>query len=271
MQKKVVLVALSLVAVLSIVGAVSAQEAPPPAPDIQAQVPPRPPRPGQDGGRLGQGAPVLRELLQIVADELALEPRALADLLRDQTLAEVITAQNGDAAAITAAVEAALTERIHQAVTDGSLTQERANLLLGNLEETVTNAINGAYRDLRDGLRGGDRPGQGGLRGGWLGETRPLINAAADATGLTPLEIGQAVRGGQTLGEVITANGGDSAAVVSAAVATVTEKLDEAVSNGRITEEQERAMIGGLQAFYEAVLNGALRPDAAPGGDGAAV
>jgi hypothetical protein len=264
MQKKVVLVALSVIAILSIVGAASAQEVPaePTTPDAQAQVPPRP---GQDGGRLGQGAPVLRELLQIVADDLSMEPRDVLEQLRDQSLADLIAAQNGDVAVITANVVAAMTERINAAVTDGNLTQERADLLLGNLEETVTNAINGVYRDLRDGLRGGDRPGQGGMRGGGLlGDTRPLINAAVEATGLTAQEIGQAVRSGQTLSEVITANGGDPAAVVSAAIATVTEKLDEAVTNGRITAEQESAMIGGLQAFYEAVLNGAMRPAEAP-------
>jgi hypothetical protein len=262
MKKKVVLVALSLIAVLSIVGAASAQEVPAEPTTPGQEMPLRPLRPGQGPGR---GGDILRELLQIVADDLQMEPRDILEQLRGQSLADVIAAQNGDVAMITANVVAAMTERINQAVADGNLAQERADLLLGSLEETVTNAINGVYRDLRDGLRGGDRPGQGGMRGGGLlGDTRPLINAAVEATGLTAQEIGQAVRGGQTLSEVISANGGDPAAVVSAAIASVTEKLDAAVTNGRITAEQESAMIGGLQAFYEAVLNGALRPAEAP-------
>jgi hypothetical protein len=155
-------------------------------------------------------------------------------------------------------------------VANGSLTQERADAILSNIEQTVQNAINGVYRDLRQGLRGGEHPGMGGgMRGGMFGDTLPLINAASDATGLIPREIGAAVRGGQTLSEVITAHGGDPAAVVNAAIAAVTARLDEAVTNGRITAEQESAMIDGLRAFYEAALNGAFRPAEAPDAAGA--
>lgn len=269
-MKKIVLVGISVLSVMSIAaGVVGAQDTPatPAAPDAQTM--PQPPRLGMMGGRLGQGG-VLRDLLQIVADDLQMEPRDVLEALRDQSLADVIASANGDVATITADVVAVVTERVNTAVANGNLSQERADAILGNLEETVTNAINGMYRELRQGMgggrpgMGGERPGMGGLRGGLLGDTLPLINAASDATGLTPREIGEAVRGGQTLGEVITANGADPAAVVDAALAEVSAKLDTAVTNGRITAEQESAMLGGLKAFYEAALGGAFRPAAAP-------
>jgi hypothetical protein len=89
-----------------------------------------------------------------------------------------------------------------------------------------------------------------------------LFNAAADATGLTGQEIVQAMRAGKTLGEVITENGGSPDAVIATAVAQVKETLDPAVANGRLTQEQEDAMLNGIEAFYNAVMNGAFRPQA---------
>ena len=38
---------------------------------------------------------------------------------------------------ITADITAAITDRVNQAVTDGKLTQERADQILGNLDDTV--------------------------------------------------------------------------------------------------------------------------------------
>ncbi len=272
MKKQIVSVALSAVAVMSIVGAVSAQDTPPatPVPPDRAQG--VPPLRGQGRGAGQPGAPVLRELLQIVAGDLSMEPQAVVQALRGQTLADVIAANSGDLTKITADVTAAVTERVNQAVTDGNLTQERADAILGNLDAAIQSALNGELRELRPGSNGnGNRPGQGGLRGALQGDALPLINAAADATGLTAREIADAIRGGQTLSEVITANSADPAAVESAALATVKAKLDEAVTNGRLTEAQETAMLDGLKAFYDAALTGAFRPAQTPARDGATV
>ena len=72
------------------------------------------------------------------------------------------------------------------------------------------------------------------------------------------------------LSEVITANGGDPAAVETAAIATATKRLDQVRTNGNLTQDQENAMIGGLKAFYDAVLNGNFRPQAQPQATGSA-
>ncbi|MEP7291833.1 MAG: hypothetical protein ABI835_08610, partial [Chloroflexota bacterium] len=128
----------------------------------------------------------------------------------------------------------------------------------------------GLRGELRGGLRGETRPGLGGGRLEQFHDTRPLISAAAEATGLTGQEIAQEMRtNSSTLGEVITAHNGDPTAVVAAAVATVKTQLDEAVTSGRITQVQEDNMLTGLQAFYEAILGGAFRPAAAEAVDAA--
>ncbi len=255
MKKTIGLVIVSVVAVMALVGVVSAQD--------QGQQPTTPDRPGLDGRfpRLNAGVQLLGDLAQIVADDLGIERADLVEQLRGQTLADLIAANGGDVDQITADVTAAVTDRVNQAVADGNLPQERADQILANLDETVQSALNGTLRD------GMGRPGLGsrlplGQRPFLQNDRRLLINAALDATGLTGQELVQAMRDGKTLSDVITENGGSPDAVVASAIAQVKATLDPAVANGRLTQEQEDAMLNGLEAFYNAVMGGAFRPEA---------
>jgi hypothetical protein len=250
--KKISFLIIAVIVAISVAGVVSAQETTPqPAPSTAGN------------------EPILRQLLQIVADDLSLQTQDIVQQMRGQSLADVIAANNGDLAKITADVTAAVTNSVKQAVTDGELTQERADLILGNLDTMVQNALQGngpiaAVRGRLGGRLGGQqngRPPMGGLRPDMLGiDIRPLLSAAQDATQLTARQIAEEIRGGKTLAEVITAHGGDPAAVETAAIATATQKLDEVRTNGNLTKDQETAMINGLKAFYDAVLSGNLRP-----------
>ncbi len=254
-MKKISLLIITVIAAISVVGVVSAQEATPQ------------PMPSTAGNE-----PILRQLLQVVAADLSLQPQDILQQMRGQSLADVIAANSGDLTKITADITSAITERINQAVSDGQLTQQRADQFLANLDMTVQNALSGsgplAQRRGGFGGRFGGQPGNGqraplngGLRPGRLAlDVRPLLKAAEDATQLTPLQIAQEIRGGKTLAEVITAHGGDPAAVETAALVTATQNLDEARTNGRLTQDQENAMVTGLKAFYDAVLNGNFRP-----------
>ncbi len=262
MLKKIGFIVLGLVAVLSVVGAASAQDTTKTPSADQAQAA-QPPLPATGGTGIG------RELLQIVAQDLNLQPRELLQQMRGKTLNDVITAQNGDVAKITADVIAAVTTRVNQAVTDGQITQERATQILGNLSDTVTQALDGQLRNNLLGRLGGLRPGLGGQRSGQGGQVRPnllnrdvspLLSAVRDTLGLTNQQIAEELRGGKTLNDVITAHNGDANAIVDAAVTTATQRLDKVRTNGGLTQDQENAMLDGLKAFYQAVLNGAFRP-----------
>lgn len=265
MLRKIGLLVLSVVAAATLVGAASAQDAQTPLSD---QTQPTQPLPVQNGG-------ILRDLLQIVAGDLGLEPRDLLKQLRGQTLADVIAAQNGDLAQISADVVAALTERVNQAVANGRLTQERADQIIANLSANVEKALDG---ELRGGLLdrfGGALPGIGGLRPNpdtrpnrLNRDTRPLLDAIQNALGLTGQQVAEELRGGSTLGEIISAHNGDPAAIVDTAVAAATERLDSIRANGTLTQAQEDAMLSGLKAFYEAILNGAFHPQAAQAAQG---
>lgn len=254
MKQKIGLLVVAVVAAVSIVGVASAQ---------QGQ--PNPPPAG------GRGASIIRELVQIVTDDLGIAPADLWEQLQDQSLADVIAANGGDVATITADVTAAITGRINTALEDGTITQERADAILSRLPEVVENALNGEYsalRGFRPGLRDQFGRGQLGERGGLFGEmlrldALPLVNAAADATGLTAREIAEQIRAGSTLSEVISANGGTPEAVITAAIAAAQTRLDEAVANGRFTQQQADDILTGVRAFYDAAMSGTLRPNVA--------
>ncbi len=65
-----------------------------------------------------------------------------------------------------------------------------------------------------------------------------LVDAVAEATGLTEDEVIAALQEGQTFAEIAAAQGVDSQAVVDALLADRQAVLEQAVADGRITQEQ---------------------------------
>jgi hypothetical protein len=78
-----------------------------------------------------------------------------------------------------------------------------------------------------------EEPGNGpsGRPGRGMDERGLLIEIVAEETGLTPAEVLAQVREGNTLADVITANGGSVDAVVEAAVTAMTENLSTRVTD----------------------------------------
>jgi hypothetical protein len=200
-------------------------------------------------GRGGRQPGAIRQVVNIVADETGLQPRDILMQLRDGlTLADVITANGGSVDQVIADSVAQLTANINQAVTDGKMTQERADQALSNLQDVVTRGINGELFP--------NRLDRGAVRGS---AQRILVDTVADSTGLTAPQILQETRGGSTLAEVITANGGDVDAVVSSAVASATAQINAAVTEGRLGQEQADQLLTNLPDLYTAAVNGELR------------
>jgi uncharacterized coiled-coil protein SlyX len=115
----------------------------------------------------------------------------------------------------------------------------------------------------------GGRGGRGGQmgdgqRGGRLGEDHQiyLMQAVMDATGLNLIEVSTQVRNGATLGEIVTANGGSIDAVAADAVAGVTEAINQAVADGRLTQEQADQALARITEVFTNVLTGEARDQA---------
>lgn len=99
------------------------------------------------------------------------------------------------------------------------------------------------------------------LRAGNVGSEmqRPLLQAILDTTKLSRLELLQAIRGGKTLADVITDHGGSVDAVIAQAVADQTQRINQAVTNGRLTQAQADKLIAALEPLDQAILSGDYR------------
>lgn len=202
--------------------------------------------PGDGQGRRGAG--FLRDAVAIVADETGLQPAAiLAQLQEGMTLADVIAASGGSPDAVKAEIVAAAVEHINQALANGTITQERADQMLANLDENVTRVLNGELREQRQGRRA--------LRNA---SERILVQVTVEETGMGRFEILRELRSGSTLADLITASGGSVEEAAAAAVTEATERINQAVANGNLTQEQADELIASLPELYADAFNGEL-------------
>ena len=167
--------------------------------------------------------------LDAAAEAIGVDVEALREALASgQTLAEVAEANGVDPQAVVDALVAEAGTRLDEAVAEGRLTQEEADERRAQLTERITAMVTEGLP--ADGPRGPGGPG--GHRGG------PPLDAAAEAIGVDVEALREALASGQTLAEVAEANGVDPQAVVDALVAEAGTRLDEAVAEGRLTQEE---------------------------------
>jgi polyhydroxyalkanoate synthesis regulator phasin len=150
------------------------------------------------------------------------------------------------------ALEQALENRIDEAVDEGRLTDEQATRLKKRLDES-------GYPLLFGGMGAGPRwHGFGfGHRGPFIGHFA-IFDAAASYLGMTEVELREAMRD-QTLAQIAKENGKTAAGLVNELVATQTERIDEAVADGKLTDEQATSLKEGLEARMQALVDGELR------------
>lgn len=118
-------------------------------------------------------------------------------------------------------------------VEDGTIDQGQADAVIAALEEA----------------RPADR------RGG-PGHHRPFDGAVLDTLGVSAEDLRTALADGQTLAEVAEANGVDVDTLVDAMVAEVTERLDQAVENERLTEDEAAEKLADASERITGLVNG---------------
>jgi hypothetical protein len=87
--------------------------------------------------------------------------------------------------------------------------------------------------------KGGNRKG-----GGAFMTLKPL----ATALGMTPQAVISALRGGQTVADLASANNTTVAALQSAILSSVTTQLSQAVTNGKLTQAQENQILQNINS-----------------------
>jgi hypothetical protein len=133
-----------------------------------------------------------------------------------------------------------------QAVASGRITQGQSDVKLANFSENAATLINSAN------FGKGDGPG-GGRFGRGAGDS--LLNATASVTGLTTDEVITALQSGQTLAQIAEANGKTADDVIAAARAQLEDLLQQAVTDGQITQAQADAKLANFDATAAERMN----------------
>jgi len=148
---------------------------------------------------------------------------------------------------LSAAMKAALDDRIDAALAAGRITPDRAAALKARVAD--------------GGLAGARSPAPGrGLRAG--------ANAAEDYLGISAATLRSDLASGKTLAQIASTTPGKTAGGLKAAVLARTKlRLDAAVASGAITSAQESARLARLSARLDVLLSrtwvgefGVLRP-----------
>jgi uncharacterized protein YidB (DUF937 family) len=149
---------------------------------------------------------------------------------------------------LSAALKQALKNRIDEAVEEGRLTEERANQLKERVDADEFPLLGGL------GMFGRVHGGPGFGRFGHF----ELLETAASYLGMTEADLRDALED-QTLAEIAEEQGKTASGLVQQLVATQTKRIDEAVADGRITEEQATELEAGLNERMQELVNGELR------------
>jgi hypothetical protein len=187
------------------------------------------------------------DVFQAVAEATGLSvDEVWAEVYDGRTLAEVAEARGADPEAIVSDVTAQVSAEISAASADGSLTEAQAERLLARLPDALDRAMYFTHAGPRAGVRVA------------VGGVHQLIASTADATGLSRLEIWQALDDGQTLADLAAANGSSADDVIAAALAATSDRLDTAVERGRLSDDQASVLRDRAAESYASLVNETL-------------
>lgn len=187
-------------------------------------------------------------LLNHVLEASGLELETFRQGAVDGKSINTVLEENGlDPATVQADALALLQEHLDQAVADGKLTEEQAGTIAARAAEALPAFMENA----------GAHPRFGG--GNFGDRARGIqfhgLATAADVIGIEPADLAATLRSGQTVAEVATENGVDPQAVIDALVAELNGRVDQAVADGRITEDRAAQMKANAVEKFTAFVN----------------
>ncbi|MBI5947674.1 MAG: hypothetical protein HY875_06025 [Chloroflexi bacterium] len=192
---------------------------------------------------------IFKSTMKQIVESSELSPEVFNQGFKDGKSINTILTENGvDPATVQAAVLAALDAKLDEKVLAGDLTQEKADALYARAETALPKLMD-------------HTPQPGEHRGKIAKALRGAIKTAAETIGIEPQELAGALKGGQSIADVASANGVDPQTVVDALVAQASAKLDEAVANGRISEEKAAEIKSGLPERMTELVNKSRQPN----------
>jgi DNA-binding CsgD family transcriptional regulator len=169
-----------------------------------------------------------------------------------KTLSEIITSNGGTVETVTADAKTTVTDALTKAVTNGRLTQAQADEQIAALDAAINTVLTTTFAEA--GQNASQRVAE-------LGVDLALFKATQDTTGLSRANlVTQLSADGATYASVIAANNATVDAVKTAATKIITDRLTQAVSNGRLAQKQADELLATLPAALDAAINAGL-PD----------
>jgi hypothetical protein len=220
------------------------------------------------GGRFGGELSAAATYLGLTSSQIQ------SDLRGGQTLAQIANSTTGKSSSgLVTALVSAVESNLGSAVSAGKLTSSQEQTIESNLQQEVTNLVNGTGPAAGGHGRFGFGPGGMGAPGGmgfggmgFGGAGGGELSAAATYLGLTSSQIQSDLRGGQTLAQIANSTTGKSSSgLVTALVSAEDSALDSAVSAGKLTSSQEQTIESNLQTRITDLVNG-TRPQGFRGG-----
>jgi hypothetical protein len=213
------------------------------------------PRPGFGGGFD----------LNLAASTIGITPQELRQaLVGGQSLTQVAQAHTKDPNAVATALKNAAHTQIDQAVSSGRLTADQGNTRKTNVDARIDQLMTQARPQAGQGGPGGRAPGGPPAPAATGGPGRPGfpfgfaivqqgLNTAAKAIGITPQELRQQLPN-KTLTQVAQANSVDPNKVAQALKDDANARIDQAVTNGRLTSDQANTQKTNIDARIDQLM-----------------
>ena len=155
-----------------------------------------------------------------------------------------------------------LRESLQSLVDDGTITAEQADAVTARLVENRPERPERGGRGEGRGAGRGEGGGEGWGEGGGPGMFGRGVasEALTDLLGLDAQGLRQQLRDGATLAEIATTQGVEPQAVIDELVAELTERVDDAVEDGRIDQTEADQKLADAEAKITDMVNNG-RPD----------
>ena len=191
------------------------------------------------GGPGGGGAGVLTsDVLTPAAGFLGISVSTLAsDLAGGKTLAQEATAKNKKADDLIAAIVAAQKTNLDNEKAAGWITADQETAILDRYKDAVTDLVNS----------GPPVPGNGRVGG--------LLQTAATFLGMSVSDLQADLKAGKSLADEAKAKGKSVDDLVAALLAPAKKNLDQAVTDQKITQAQETAILNKMTQGLTNLVN----------------
>lgn len=213
---------------------------------------------------IGDGDPVRLggNLVELVAELTGTEPDEVEAALEDgQSLTEYAVEHGLSEDELLDTLMSDVDERLAEAVENGDLTQDEADRIRTELNEHLSNILNGEFPGPPGGFPFGSPEefpflgGPEGIVGRFAIEFNPL-ESVAELTGTETEEVIDALQDGQTLAEFAAGHGVSEDDLVNALLEDARTSTEEAVANGDLTHAEADELLTRLEEHARSIVNG---------------